>query len=83
LVLDSKKVYFEWNQNNDLGPSTYFKLEWIVSQLVTSTEAAFSKVDFKLKPESEIAYYIDKGAVYAYTIKSKTNKKSCCSNPVR
>jgi hypothetical protein len=27
LVLDSKKVYFEWNQNNDLGPSTYFKLE--------------------------------------------------------
>jgi acetyl esterase/lipase len=74
--LDSKKVYFEWNPNNDLGPSTYF---WQAGmnkpQLATSTEAAFSKVDFKLKPESEIAYYIDKGAVYAYTIKSKTNKK--------
>jgi hypothetical protein len=24
LVLDGKKVYFEWNPNNELGTDTYF-----------------------------------------------------------
>ncbi len=45
--LDGKKVYFEWNPNNELGSSTYF---WEKGQakpkLATPEERAFSKLDF-------------------------------------
>jgi dienelactone hydrolase len=82
--LDNKKVYFEWNPSNELGSSTYFwEAGMTKPQLTTAAESAFSKVDFKLKPNAETAYYIYRGALYAYTIKSKsTNKLLQQSNPI-
>jgi acetyl esterase/lipase len=74
--LDGKKIYFEWNPNNELGTDTYFwDKSMIKPQLTSSQEAAFSKLDFKSKPNTDIAYYIDKGALYSYSIKNKTIKK--------
>jgi acetyl esterase/lipase len=74
--LDGKKIYFEWNPNNELGTDTYFwDKSMIKPQLTSSQEAAFSKLDFESKPNTDIAYYIDKGALYSYSIKNKTIKK--------
>jgi hypothetical protein len=39
---DGKKVYFEWNPNNELGTDTYFwDKSMIKPQLTSSAEAAF------------------------------------------
>jgi len=74
--LDSKKVYFEWNPNNELGASTYFWEKGMEkAKLVSYPEAAFSKLDFKSKPNSDTVYYIDKGALYSYSIQTKKTKK--------
>jgi hypothetical protein len=46
--LDGKKVYFEWNPNNELGTDTYFwDKSMIKPQLTSSAEAAFSKLILK------------------------------------
>ncbi|TCN53199.1 S9 family peptidase [Flavobacterium circumlabens] len=74
--LDGKKVYFEWNPKDELGASTYsWQKGFSNPVLVEPKEAVFSKFDFKRKPGSDIVYYIDKGALYAYTISSKSVKK--------
>jgi hypothetical protein len=44
----------------------------MIKPQLTSAEAAFSKLDFK--PNTDIAYYIDKGALYSYSIQNKTIK---------
>ncbi|KUJ60068.1 peptidase S9 [Flavobacteriaceae bacterium CRH] len=74
--LDGKKVYFEWNPTDDLGTNTYSWQKGAVKPvLVTPQEAAFSKQDFKRKPNSDIVYYLDKGGLYSYTISTKAVKK--------
>jgi acetyl esterase/lipase len=74
--LDGKKVYFEWNPKDELGASTYsWQKGFSNPVLVEPKEAVFSKFDFKRKPGSDIAYYIDKGGLYSYTISSKAVKK--------
>lgn len=82
--LDNKKVYFEWNPNNDLGSSTYFwQAGMTIPQLATALESAFSKLDFKSKPNATVVYYIDKGALYSYNIPNKISKKLLQqSNPI-
>ncbi|WP_264524153.1 hypothetical protein [Flavobacterium sp. N502536] len=74
--LDGKKVYFEWNPTNDLGANTYSWQKGAVKPvLVEPKEAAFSKLDFKRKPTSDVVYYSDKGGLYSYSISTKTVKK--------
>jgi hypothetical protein len=54
----------------------------IKPQLTSSAEAAFSKLDFKSKPNTDIAYYIDKGR-FIRIQKNKTIKKLLQqSNPI-
>lgn len=73
---DGKKVYFEWNPKDELGASTYsWQKSFSNPVLVEPKEAVFSKLDFKRKPGSDIAYYTDKGGLYSYTISSKAVKK--------
>ncbi|WP_413998157.1 prolyl oligopeptidase family serine peptidase [Flavobacterium sp. W1B] len=74
--LDGKKIYFEWNPKNDLGESTYFWEKTMEKpKLAPVNEAAFSRLNFIKNPESDLAYYIEKGALYSYSIKNKTTKK--------
>ena len=82
--LDGKKIYFDWNPDNELGAATYFWDKTMSRpQLTSSQEAAFSKLDFKSKPNTDIAYYIDKGALYSYSVQNKTIKKLLQqSNPI-
>jgi dipeptidyl aminopeptidase/acylaminoacyl peptidase len=82
--LDGKKIYFDWNPNNELEAGTYFWDKTMAKpQLTSFQEAAFSKLDFKSKPNTDIAYYIDKGALYSYSIQNKTIKKLLQqSNPI-
>lgn len=82
--LDGKKVYFDWNPNNELGSSTYFWEKGISKpQLASPKEGAFSKLDFKKIPGSDIVYYINKGGLYSYNTKNKIEKKLYQqSNPV-
>jgi dipeptidyl aminopeptidase/acylaminoacyl peptidase len=82
--LDGKKIYFDWNPNNELEAATYFwDKNMVKPQLTSSQEAAFSKMDFKSKPYTDIAYYIDKGTLYSYSIQNKTIKKLLQqSNPI-
>jgi dipeptidyl aminopeptidase/acylaminoacyl peptidase len=83
-ALDSKKVYFEWNPNNEVGASTYFWEKGMTKpQLASPSVAAFSKLDFKSKPNADIVYYLDKGALYSYSIQNKISKKLIQqSNPI-
>jgi dipeptidyl aminopeptidase/acylaminoacyl peptidase len=82
--LDGKKIYFDWNPNNELGAATYFWDKTMAKpQLTSSQEAAFSKLNFKSKPNTDIAYYIDKGALFSYSVQNKTIKKLLQqSNPI-
>ncbi|TDW44110.1 dipeptidyl aminopeptidase/acylaminoacyl peptidase [Flavobacterium sp. 270] len=74
--LDGKKVYFEWNPKDEWGTSTYFWQKGMVKpEAASPEEAAFSHFDFKVKPGSDIAYYINKGGLYSYSIQSKAIKK--------
>lgn len=74
--LDGKKVYFEWNPKDELGASTYFWQKGMTKpEAATPKEAAFSLLDFKVKAGSDIAYYLDKGNLYSYSIHSKSIKK--------
>ena len=74
--LDGKKVYFEWNPKDELGASTYFWQKGMIKpETVSPAEAAFSQLDFKSRPGSDIVYYLDKGTLYSYSIKSKSIKK--------
>ncbi|KAF2515056.1 S9 family peptidase [Flavobacterium zhairuonense] len=73
---DGKKVYFEWNPKDELGASTYFWEKGMTKpQIVEPNEAAFSQMDFISKPGSDVVYYLNKGGLYSYSIKSKTSKK--------
>lgn len=74
--LDGKKVYFEWNPKDELGASTYLWQKGMTKpEAATPKEAAFSHFDFKVKSGSDIAYYLDKGNLYSYSIHSKSIKK--------
>jgi len=74
--LDGKKVYFEWNPKDELGASTYFWQKGMAKpEAATPKEAAFSQFDFKVKSGSDIAYYLDKGNLYSYSIHTKSIKK--------
>ena len=74
--LDGKKVYFEWNPNNEFGLSTYFwKNGSSKPELASSKEAEFSKFDFKGNKASDLFYYIDKGRLFSYSAKNKVSKK--------
>lgn len=74
--LDGKKVYFEWNPTDDLGANTYsWQKGALKPVLAEPKEAAFSKLDFKRKPNSDVVYYIDNGGLYSYTISTKSVKK--------
>jgi dipeptidyl aminopeptidase/acylaminoacyl peptidase len=74
--LDGKKVYFEWNPNSELGTSTYFWEKGMLKpKLAPYKEASFSKLDFKIKSNSDVAFYLNKGALYSYSIQNKTTKK--------
>lgn len=82
--LDGKKVYFDWNPNNDLGLSTYFWEKGMTKPVLAQPkEAAFSQLDFKRYLTSDIVYYIDKGGLYSYSINNKISKKIFQqSNPI-
>jgi dipeptidyl aminopeptidase/acylaminoacyl peptidase len=74
--LEGKKVYFEWNPNNELGTSTYYWEKGLTKpQLASPEEGAFSKLDFKQTANSDFVFYINKGALFSYSKKSKTIKK--------
>ena len=74
--LDGKKVYFEWNPNNELGLSTYsWKNGSSKPELAPLKEAEFSKFEFKHYPNSDLYYYVDKGRLFSYSAKNKVSKK--------
>ena len=74
--LDGQKIYFDWNPKNEIGTSTYFvDKNNIKPQLVNAKESEFSRLNFLRKPNSNTAYFVNKGALYSYTIKEKVTKK--------
>ena len=74
--LDGQKVYFDWNPTNELGTSTYFwKNGMSKPELAAATDAAFSRIDFKKSSNPDLYYYIDKGRLFSYSLKTKTSKK--------
>ncbi|MEC5166849.1 dipeptidyl aminopeptidase/acylaminoacyl peptidase [Flavobacterium sp. PL11] len=74
--LDGQKLYFDWNPNNELGSSTYYWKTGVSKPvLALSDEAAFSKLDFKKSLNPNLYYYIDKGRLFSYSLKTKTSKK--------
>ena len=74
--LDGQKVYFDWNPNNEMGTSTYFWKKGLAKpELASPNEAAFAKLDFKKTTNPDFYYYIDKGRLFSYSLKSKTSKK--------
>ena len=74
--LDGQKVYFDWNPTNELGNSTYFWKNGLSKpELATASDAAFSKIDIKKSSNPDLYYYVDKGRLFSYSLKTKTVKK--------
>ena len=74
--IDGQKVYFDWNPNNELGTSTYYWKNGLTKpELATASDAAFSKLDFKKTSSPDLYYYIDKGRLFSYSLKTKISKK--------
>ncbi|MEM8522653.1 prolyl oligopeptidase family serine peptidase [Flavobacterium sp. PL12] len=74
--LDGQKIYFDWNPNNELGNRTYYwKNGPSKPELADQNEAAFSKLDFKKSSNPDLYYYVDKGRLFSYSLKTKKSKK--------
>jgi dipeptidyl aminopeptidase/acylaminoacyl peptidase len=74
--LDGKKIYFDWNPNDEIEKSTYFLQKGSAKpQLASVKEASFARIDLKRNPNSDIGYYLENGALYSYSLKNKTSKK--------
>jgi dipeptidyl aminopeptidase/acylaminoacyl peptidase len=74
--IDGKKIYFEWNPTNDIDKSTYYWEKGMATpKLALAKEVAFSKIDLKRNPSSDLGYYIEHGALYSYSFKNKIAKK--------
>ena len=74
--LDGQKIYFDWNPNNELGNRTYFWKNGLSKpELADQNEAAFSKLDFKKSSNPDLYYYVDKGRLFSYSLKTKKSKK--------
>lgn len=74
--LDGKKIYFEWNPKNELGESTYFWEKTMEKPVLAPVkEAAFSRLNFIKNPDSDLAYYLERGVLYSYSVKNKSIKK--------
>jgi dipeptidyl aminopeptidase/acylaminoacyl peptidase len=74
--LDGKKIYFDWNPNDEIEKSSYFLEKGATKpQLASVKEASFSRIDLKRNPNSDIGYYLENGALYSYSLKNKTSKK--------
>jgi hypothetical protein len=68
------KNLFWLDQKNDIGSSTYFVDKNNKKPQLVSPKAAFSKLNFLVKPDSNIAYYVNKGACTAMPLKRKLLK---------
>lgn len=74
--LDGQKIYFDWNPKNEIGLSTYYWTSGALKPILASLqEAEFSSFDFKHFPNSDTYYYINKGRLFSYSLKSKVSKK--------
>ena len=74
--LDGHKVYFDWNPQNDPGSSTYFWKKGMKSpEKANPAEAALSQLDYFPNADRSVYYYIDKGSLYSYDVKSAKRKK--------
>jgi dipeptidyl aminopeptidase/acylaminoacyl peptidase len=74
--IDGKRIYFEWNPKDDIDKSIYYWDKGMkVPQLAPVKEANFSRIDFKRKPNSDLGYFIENGALYSYSVTNKTVKK--------
>jgi dipeptidyl aminopeptidase/acylaminoacyl peptidase len=73
---EGKKIYFEWNPNNEIDKSIYYWEKGMASpQLASAKEAAFSKLNILRNPNLDLGYYLENGALYSYSVKSKIAKK--------
>jgi len=74
--IDGKRIYFEWNSNDDIDKSIYYWEKGMAKpQLASPKEANFSKIKLKRNPNSDLGYFIENGALYYYSIKNNTKKK--------
>jgi hypothetical protein len=74
--VDGKKIYFQWNPNDDIDKITYYWEKGMAApQLASAKESIFSKINLKRNPSSDLGYYIENGALYSYSVKNKTAKK--------
>jgi dipeptidyl aminopeptidase/acylaminoacyl peptidase len=74
--VDGQKIYFEWNPKNEPGSSTYYwKKGMKAPELVADKEASLSHQAYIPNADKSVFYYVDNGALYAYSIKlGKTSK---------
>jgi dipeptidyl aminopeptidase/acylaminoacyl peptidase len=74
--IDGKRIYFEWNPNDDIDKSIYYWEKGMTTpQLAPAKEANFSKIDLKRNPNSDLGYFIENGTLYSYSVKNKITKK--------
>lgn len=69
--LDGQNVYFDWNPKKEWGSSTYYWKKGMKSpELVTGNEINLSQQTYIPNLDKSIFYYVDKGALYSYNVKS-------------
>jgi len=74
--LDGQKLYFDWNPKKEWGMSTYYwKKGMKTPELVSGNEINFSQQTYIPNSDKSIFYYVDKGALYSYNIKSAKRSK--------
>ena len=74
--VDGQKIYFDWNPKNELGSSTYYwKKGMKTPELVNGNEINLSQQNYISNSDKSIFYYIDRGALYSYDVKSTKRAK--------
>ena len=74
--LDNKTIYFDWNPKNEPGPSTYFWKNGMKNPELASINAAnLSRQNYIPNLDKSIYYYIEKGTLYKYDLKSEKAAK--------
>ena len=74
--VDGQKIYFDWNPKNELGFKVYYwKKGMKMPEVAVGDEIKFSQQNYIPNSDKSIYYYIDKGTLYSYNVKSTKRLK--------
>jgi len=73
---DGKRIYFDWNPNNELGNSTYFLEKGMKeAKMLPNEEIKDLYIPNDVQENKKVRYYLKDGALFSYDTQKKVHYK--------